>query len=308
LTLDIEGSTAAADANLVSNLQGIDRFAATCPEILREPIRAMLRQGAMAAWVFDAARSVRVTVRGYAPPSGKPLPPPPAAPRPPVTYVPPPKAPPKAKPKTTSTSSDFAFLHDAKLSIEEKLFRFMMAVQKRTDRELQDAMERYEKEFAKSKSSSSGSSTQAAKKDDGGGLLGFLGGVFDALGAVCPPLAIASSTLGELGLTRIATQLSGPLLASLCTAWGLPMLAPIALKLGPEVVQLALGEAQSSSSSSSSSSTSGTSSSEKTDVDERYELMKLQRLVEKQQQMFSLISNMLKVMHDTGMNAIHNIR
>lgn len=319
LTVDIEGSTAAADARLASSLQEIDRFAAGLPEIFREPIRGMFRQGAVASWVFDVARSVRVTVRGYAPPpapppaSGRPRlptprPPPPVASRPPVRYVPPPPAPPPG-PKATSGSGDFAFLHDPRMSIEDKLFHFMMAVQKKTDRELQEAMERYEKQFGKGGSSGSGSS-QSAKKSDGGGLLGFLGGVVggiaDALGAVCPPLAIARSTLGELGLGKILGQLSGPLLASLCTAWGLPTLAPAALQLGPQLVQSALGEG--SSSSSASSGSGGTSGSEKSDSDERYELMKLQRLVEKQQQMFSLISNMLKVMHDTGMNAIHNIR
>lgn len=313
-TVDIEGSTAAADARLADNFQAIDRFLAGCPEAFREPLRGMFRQGAVAAWVFDVARSVRVSVRGYAP-----LPPPPSpggrpalpTPRPPPAVAPKPAA--KApKAKTTSTASDFAFLHDKTMSIEDKLFYFMLAVQKKTDRELQDAMERYEKQFAKSGSSSSsgGSSAQSAKKDEGGGLFGFLGDVVDALGAVCPPLAIARKTLGDLDLGRIATQLSGPLLASLCTAWGMPMLAPVALQLGPQLVQSALGGAESGGSAPASSGTSGSSGSTSgtTEADERYELMKLQRLVEKQQQMFSLISNMLKVMHDTGMNAIHNIR
>ncbi len=321
-TVDVEGSTAAADARLAGNLQAIDRFLAGCPEAFREPLRGMFRQGAVAAWVFDVARSVRVTVRGYAPPpSGSrpapplPSPPPKVAPRPPPKTAPKP-APKPTKPKTTSTSGDFAFLHDKSMSIEDKLFYFMLAVQKKTDRELQDAMERYEKRFAKSGSSGSsgGASTQSAKKDDGGGgLFGFLGGIFDALGDVCPPLAIARKTLGDLGLGKIATQLSGPLLASLCTAWGLPMLAPVALQLGPQLVQSALEVIEPSASpatsgGTSSSSGSGSSSSSTTEADERYELMKLQRLVEKQQQMFGLVSNMLKVMHDTGMNAIHNIR
>ncbi len=315
-TLDVEGSTAAADARLAANFQSIDRFLAGCPEAFRDPLRGVLRQGAVAAWVFDVARSVRVTVRGYAPPpTARPAPPLPSPP-PRVSPKPPPKVSPKpapkaTKPKTTSTSGDFAFLHDKTMSIEDKLFNFIMAVQKKTDRELLDAMERYEKRFAKSGSSSSGSSSSSSAKKDsgGGGLFGFIGGIFDALGDVCPPLAIARKTLGDLDLGKIVTQLSGPLLASLCTAWGLPMLAPVALQLGPQLVQSALAEVQPEATASASSSSSGSSgSSSTTESDERYELMKLQRLAEKQQQMFSLISNMLRVMHETGMNAIHNIR
>jgi hypothetical protein len=36
--------------------------------------------------------------------------------------------------------------------------------------------------------------------------------------------------------------------------------------------------------------------------------MELQRLIDKQKEMFSLVSNILRTMHDTRMTAINNIR
>ena len=42
--------------------------------------------------------------------------------------------------------------------------------------------------------------------------------------------------------------------------------------------------------------------------DERLEMLEIQRLVEKQNQMFTLVSNVMKGMHETTMVAIQNIR
>jgi hypothetical protein len=71
--------------------------------------------------------------------------------------------------------------------------------------------------------------------------------------------------------------------------------------------------AKASSSTSKAATTAKTSSSTSTasgsdDFDERVEAMNLQRLVEKQQAMFGILSNALKAMHDTQMNAIQNVR
>jgi len=71
--------------------------------------------------------------------------------------------------------------------------------------------------------------------------------------------------------------------------------------------------AKASSSTSKATTTSKASSSTSTasgsdDFDERVEAMNLQRLVEKQQAMFGILSNALKAMHDTQMNAIQNVR
>ncbi|HEX7489145.1 MAG TPA: hypothetical protein VF341_09580 [Anaeromyxobacteraceae bacterium] len=57
-----------------------------------------------------------------------------------------------------------------------------------------------------------------------------------------------------------------------------------------------------------STSTSKATASDGEDFDERVEAMNLQRLVEKQQAMFGILSNALKSMHDTQMNAIQNLR
>ena len=42
--------------------------------------------------------------------------------------------------------------------------------------------------------------------------------------------------------------------------------------------------------------------------DERLEMLEIQRLVEKQNQLFTLVSNLMKSMHDTSMVAIQNVR
>ncbi len=63
-----------------------------------------------------------------------------------------------------------------------------------------------------------------------------------------------------------------------------------------------------SSTTAKASSTTSKAASEGDDFDERVEAMNLQRLVEKQQAMFGILSNALKAMHDTQMNAIQNMR
>jgi len=67
-------------------------------------------------------------------------------------------------------------------------------------------------------------------------------------------------------------------------------------------------KASSSTTTKASSTTSKATASEGDDFDERVEAMNLQRLVEKQQAMFGILSNALKAMHDTQMNAIQNMR
>jgi N-acetylmuramoyl-L-alanine amidase CwlA len=42
--------------------------------------------------------------------------------------------------------------------------------------------------------------------------------------------------------------------------------------------------------------------------DERLEMLEIQRLVDKQNQMFTLVSNVMKNMHETTMVAIQNVR
>jgi len=109
-------------------------------------------------------------------------------------------------------------------------------------------------------------------------------------------------------------------LAALATAVGLPMLAPAALALGEGLGAMLGGGSTPAKPKSGSSGTAKdkTTTKPKTDPktgtgeagspDERLEMLEIQRLVEKQNQMFTLVSNVMKGMHETTMVAIQNIR
>jgi hypothetical protein len=255
-----------------------------------------------------------------------------------------------ARTSSTATARELAFLDDKHLSIEDKLFQFMMLMTKKSDQELIDAMKVYEgkKTAAQSKTSSpdkaSNSSdvrpaSQPQHESSGGGLFGFLG---DALGG------IGKTLVG--GAESLVKDLGGPLLAGVATAVGLPFLAPLALQMGGsvgagiiEIVASSVGlgtgsasaggaasksassasrspasaskSASAASSKSTSSVKSSTGSSAKSsavatdgEFDEKLEMFKLQRLVEKQGAMFSALTNAMKSMHDSQMTAVQNIR
>ena len=233
----------------------------------------------------------------------------------------------KTTPKTAS--AELAFLDDPRLSIEDKLFQFMALMQQKSDRELTDAMKSYEGKktaAAKSTSTAGGStgstgSTQQKSSGGGGGLFGALG---DALGGIAKTVVSGAESL--------AKDLGGPLLAAGCTAVGLPFLAPVALEIGGPLARSAVSglasavgvdelgggaartSASKSSASSSTSSTASKSASSATsaagdeEFDEKLEMMKLQRLVEKQETMFAALSNVLKSLHESQMVAVNNIR
>jgi hypothetical protein len=214
-----------------------------------------------------------------------------------------------AGPKITG---EWSFLTDPSLSVEEKLARFMVAVQKKLDGELTKKMEDY-----KAKYGEGGSETQ---KDDGG-LFGSI------LKVICPPLAIADSIFGGVDefLKDALQVLGGPLLAALATAVGLPMLAPAALALGEGIGAMVAGGSKAAKPKGDSPGTGktpakgGTATAkpkadpktgkgEAGSPDERLEMLEIQRLVDKQNQLFTLVSNVMKGMHETTMVAIQNVR
>ncbi|GEJ58006.1 hypothetical protein [Anaeromyxobacter diazotrophicus] len=240
----------------------------------------------------------------------------------------------KTTSKTTSksTSAELAFLSDPRLSIEDKLFQFMALMQQKSDRELVDAMKQYEVKKAASAaksgstSKSSGGAGDEPKTSGGGGGGGLFGALGDALGG------LAKTVVG--GAESLAKDLGGPLLAAGCTAVGLPFLAPVALEVGGTLAKTAvsglaaaagldaLGSPAKSSGGSSRAAASGTSKASSSaagassksaaaddgELDEKLEMMKLQRLVEKQSTMFAALSNVLKALHESQMSAVNNIR
>jgi len=207
-----------------------------------------------------------------------------------------------------TVAGDWSFLSDPSLSLEEKLSRFMIAVQKKLGDELTEKMSDYKAKY--------GEGGTETKSQESGGFLGSI------LGAIFPAGGIFDKVLGGLEklLGEALKSLGGPLLAALATAVGLPALAPAALKVGES-----LGKALASSTTTSKakttkatttkSSTGSTSKAPSTpkkaepgSPDERLEMLEIQRLVEKQNQLFTLVSNLMKSMHDTSMVAIQNVR
>jgi len=167
-----------------------------------------------------------------------------------------------------------------------------LAAQK-SDKELVDRMKEYRARFTDGAKSSSSGAT--ARK---GGL-----SLFDVAKSVVPALGLAEKVVGAAGLQKAAGAMGGPVLAGLATAAGLPQLAPVALRYGGELAQLAFKDVGGGSAGGPAGAKAEAGS-----PDERIAMLELQRLVEKQQQMFTAISNVLRSLHDTQMAAIHNIR
>ncbi len=212
-------------------------------------------------------------------------------------------------------TGEWAFLSDPSLSLEDKLSRFMIAVQKKLGDELTGKMNDYRAKY--------GEGGTEAKKEESGGIFGSI------LGAIFPAGGIFDKVLGGLEklLGEALKALGGPLLAALTTAVGLPALAPVALKvgasLGSALADATTGTKAKSTSAAStkttksttpttsktgSASTSTAKKAEAGSPDERLEMLEIQRLVEKQNQLFTLVSNLMKSMHDTSMVAIQNVR
>jgi hypothetical protein len=262
---------------------------AAAPEWLRADGASTVR----AAWTV-APRASRPPVAkgkgtGYARPTA------PAAPKPKASPAP---APSTAKTAQAKPTGEWAFLSDAHTSIEDKLFRFMQLVQRKMDDDLTKKMEDY-----RAKHTTGGTASDGSAKKSGFDLLGFVKTIF-------PPVGIVDRLIGGDGglLVKALEGLGGPLLASLATALGFPQLAPFALQAGGDLLGSVARAVGGSSSSSSSSSSQGTKKTESGTPDERLSMLEIQRLVEKQNQMFALVSNILKGMHDTGMGVVNNIR
>jgi hypothetical protein len=215
---------------------------------------------------------------------------------------------------TAKATGEWAFLSDPSLSLEDKLSRFMIAVQKKLGDELTEKMDEYRARY--------GEGGADGKKEEPGFLGSILGAIFPSGGLFDKVFAGLEKLLGEA-----LKSLGGPLLAALTSAVGLPMLAPAALKVGASLGSavagsLSGGKAKASSGTKTTKSTGAkpggagststksgsTKKGEAGSPDERLDMLEIQRLVEKQNQLFTLVSNLMKSMHDTSMVAIQNVR
>jgi hypothetical protein len=208
---------------------------------------------------------------------------------------------------SAGTSGALAFLKDAKLSVEEKLARLMIYLSDKYEKQLEQKLQQYsDLENGKATSSSSKKST---------GSTSATSSLKDGLSSLLSKAGLGSLFSGA-SLQKLLGQVAGPVLAGAATALGAPSLAPMILKAGPLLGSLASGAisalggsgASGAASSSKSASSSSGSSSSSAAPSEKQLMTEIQILQEKQKEMFTLVSNILRSQHDTKMAVIGNVR
>ncbi len=206
--------------------------------------------------------------------------------------------------KSTKAGGALAFLDDPRLSTEEKLFRFMMYVTEKYDRDIEQKM----KEAGGGTSAAGGSTTTKKKSSNP------FSKIAGALKTVFPAAGVALEALNNKNLQSLLKSISGPALAAGATALGMPALAPILAKVGPQLAGVtfdlakALDEPAATTTTSKSTSGGSTSGAGGDPEVDRRKVMELQYAMEKQKEMFSLVSNILRSMHDMKMVAVQNVR
>jgi len=209
---------------------------------------------------------------------------------------------------TTSAAKDpLSFLKDPKLSIEEKLMRLLGYLNQKWEKEMQAKLDQIAAGEKGATAASSSKSSSSKKKS--GGLLGSIGSaVSGLLGAVGLP----ANLLGNTAIRGLLGKLGGPVLAAAASALGFPALAPALLKMGPGVIDAVAGAVSSAGgkggSAAGGSETSAATGSGMKDSERQQLVLEIQRITEKQKEMFGLVSNILKANHDMRSSIIGNIR
>jgi hypothetical protein len=231
-------------------------------------------------------------------------------------------APSAAKKTSSSKASATSFLSDPKLSIEEKLMRLLAYLSDKWEKQMQAKLDQINADEANT--ADGGTSGSSTKKSGGGLLGGVLGGVGDVLGGILGSAGGDGGGIGAMlgkvfdvlqipGVTSILGKVGGPVLAAAASALGFPAAAPAILQAAPALFEAAGGVASSaggsaSGGSSGSSATSGKSQGKMSDSQRQLLIMEIQRIYERQKEMFNLVSNILKSGHDTRMGVINNVR
>jgi hypothetical protein len=192
----LDASIQTADVRLASQLARLDRFA-DGPFPIHDGLRTQLRQRSITNWVVSVGASIAGPIAGYAMEDGVPMLKAGANGTAPAAKG--------ARDSSTSASkghSQWDFMSDPKVSIEDKLFRFMALIQKKNDAELTKKMNEFRDKYTKE---------GTGKKDGGGGIFGFignaLGSLVGGLKAAFPPLALAEKLLGATGLQKLVAQI-----------------------------------------------------------------------------------------------------
>lgn len=219
----------------------------------------------------------------------------------------------KARSTTSRKAGPLDFLDDPKLSVEEKLLRLLAHLNDRWNKDLDKKMKELK---GTEKTTSGGSSGGSSARSGASGLLkkavGFVSVAMPALGVTLEALKIPA-------VRSALSSLAGPALAAAATALGQPALAPVALKLGPTLVDLAAGAASSldeaggkegggPAASTPRTTTKETANALGSDRDAQLKLMEIQRILDQQKEMFSLVSNLLRTTHETRLALIQNVR
>lgn len=217
-----------------------------------------------------------------------------------------------ASSKASSKSADpLAFLSDPKLSIEDKLMQLLAHLNARYEEQMKQHMDVLagKTSSAKTTSGSKSGSSGTTKK---GGLFGTLASV---VSKVFPGAGAIVDVLKDKTFQAALKKLGGPVLAAGASALGFPALAPALMKLGPQLASGALdlakaidAETKSTSSSASTASSAASGKTELSSSEQQLELMKLQQLQEKQKEMFSMVSAIFRMQHETRSAVIGNIR
>jgi hypothetical protein len=223
----------------------------------------------------------------------------------------------KTSAATATKAGPLAFLDDKALSVEEKLMRLLSYLSAKWDKDLEKKL----KEFQTGQQQGGSTTTAAAPKKKSGGLLGSIGSVVGAATKFFPAVGIAVEALKNPAIRAVVSKIGGPVLAAAATALGYPALAPLLLKYGPAVVDVAAGIAGSvdggttgsggtSASGGTAAASAGSSPSETgmNDREMQLKLMEIQRIRDLQKEMFSMVSQILRSGHETRMNVIQNIR
>ncbi|WP_242360464.1 hypothetical protein [Anaeromyxobacter sp. SG17] len=213
----------------------------------------------------------------------------------------------------TTAGDPFAFLDDPRLSLEEKLMRLLAQLNAR-----------YEEEMKQHLDVLAGRSSSASKSGSTGGTSGTKkkkGGIFGALASVVKKIVPGAGQLVDIlkdkTFQAALKKLGGPVLAAGATALGFPALAPVLMKIGPDLASGAVdlakaldAEIKSSSGGSTASGSSSTADGESSlsQGEQQLELMKLQQLQEKQKEMFNLVSSIFRMQHETRSSIIGNLR
>jgi hypothetical protein len=188
-----------------------------------------------------------------------------------------------------ATNAELSFLKDPKLSLEDKLMRLLAHLNKETEAQIQKKME----EIA-------GKSAQTPAKRKKGGVLGP---VADLAGKAFGPALGAA--LRAPGVSAALSKLGAPVFAAAATALGAPGLAPLIAKMAPPLISALAGAA--STATASQSGTTGTGSA-LSDKEKEFKLMELQRLQNHQNEMFRLVSAIMRANHETRLGVIGNLR